>query len=229
MAANNAEKSIDVLVKVSKNGPYVVAGGIPLSSQIIATNANGESSEWRIEKQYPLTKGCTLCRCGQSKGKPFCDGTHTKISFDGTETAIDKPHTEQAVEYDGPALKLIDAEVFCASARFCHRAGGIWELLKRSDDPEVRKTVIEEGSDCPSGTLVIFDKREGKIKEPELSPSIVLVEDPQKGVSGPIWLRGSIRFESASGRRYETRNRVTLCRCGKSTNKPFCDSSHYPE
>ena len=28
------------------------------------------------------------------------------------------------------------------------------------------------------------------------------------------------------GHRYEVRNRVTLCRCGASKNKPFCDGSH---
>jgi CDGSH-type Zn-finger protein len=48
-------------------------------------------------------------------------------------------------------------------------------------------------------------------------------------VSGPIWVRGGISVYSGQGMLYEVRNRVTLCRCGKSTNKPFCDSSHYPE
>ncbi|UCF09264.1 MAG: CDGSH iron-sulfur domain-containing protein, partial [Thermoplasmata archaeon] len=43
---------------------------------------------------------------------------------------------------------------------------------------------------------------------------------------GPIWVRGRIPIESADGHIYEIRNRVTLCRCGWSSNKPFCDSSH---
>ena len=30
----------------------------------------------------------------------------------------------------------------------------------------------------------------------------------------------------ADGERYEVRNRVTLCRCGASANKPFCDGAH---
>jgi CDGSH-type Zn-finger protein len=45
-------------------------------------------------------------------------------------------------------------------------------------------------------------------------------------VSGPIWVRGGIEIESAEGHAYQVRNRVTLCRCGKSQNKPFCDGSH---
>jgi CDGSH-type Zn-finger protein len=39
-------------------------------------------------------------------------------------------------------------------------------------------------------------------------------------------VRGCIPIESADGTLWETRNRVTLCRCGKSQNMPFCDGSH---
>jgi CDGSH-type Zn-finger protein len=62
-----------------------------------------------------------------------------------------------------------------------------------------------------------------------LEQSLGLIEDPQMDVSGPIWVRGCMPIESVSGKMYTVRNRVTLCRCGKSENKPFCDSSHYPE
>ena len=41
-----------------------------------------------------------------------------------------------------------------------------------------------------------------------------------------MWVKGGLRIESSDGTNYEIRNRVTLCRCGKSKNKPFCDSSH---
>jgi hypothetical protein len=89
--------------------------------------------------------------------------------------------------------------------------------------------MIEEAADCPSGRLVIYDKKTGKPIEPTFEPSIALVEDPNIKVSGPLWVRGGIPIKSSDGTLYETRNRVTLCRCGKSQNKPFCDSSHYPE
>lgn len=61
---------------------------------------------------------------------------------------------------------------------------------------------------------------------PELPPSIGIVEDPVVGVGGPIWVRGGIPVTSAEGHDYEVRNRVALCRCGSSRNKPFCDGSH---
>jgi CDGSH-type Zn-finger protein len=58
---------------------------------------------------------------------------------------------------------------------------------------------------------------------------INLVEDPQNKVSGPIGFRGGIPVESSDGTTSEVRNRQTLCRCGKSQNKPFCDGSHIDE
>jgi len=132
---------------------------------------------------------------------------------------------EQASEINGPGLKLTDVEDLCASARFCHRAGGTWKLAQQSDDPDARQKAVEEAGDCPSGRLVAWDK-EGKAIEPDFEPSIGLVEDTQAGEIGPIWVRGGIPVESGEGQTYEVRNRVTLCRCGKSANKPFCDGNH---
>jgi len=43
---------------------------------------------------------------------------------------------------------------------------------------------------------------------------------------GPIWVKGGVPVESADASVFENRNRVTLCRCGGSKNKPFCDGTH---
>jgi CDGSH-type Zn-finger protein len=43
---------------------------------------------------------------------------------------------------------------------------------------------------------------------------------------GPLWVRGGVRITGSDGRDYEVRNRATLCRCGASSNKPFCDGTH---
>jgi len=224
-----AEKETPSRICVSKNGPYRVFGSIPLRRLIIWTDAEGTPVEWRFDGEYILQRNCTLCRCGQSQNKPFCDGTHARIGFNGTETAGLSLSVDQTKRIDGPELRLMDAEDLCASARFCHRAAGIWNLVPQSDSPEARRIAIEEAADCPSGRLVVCDRKTGKVIEPELKPSLGLIEDPQMGVSGPIWVRGGIPVMSAEGITYDIRNRVTLCRCGKSSNKPFCDSSHYPE
>ena len=149
-----------------------------------------------------------------------------QIGFDGTETASRKPYLEQANLIDGPVLQLTDAESLCAFARFCDPNGQVWAQAARTDDPTVRENFVRQVNACPSGRLVAWDKATGKAVEEELPISIGLVEDPQEQCSGPLWLRGGIAVVASDGFEYEVRNRVTLCRCGASNNKPFCDGSH---
>lgn len=229
MGKQTENRKLNAYVAVAKNGPYLVYGEIPVSEQTIIADKDGTAIEWRKGKKYPPQKVVALCRCGQSSNKPFCDGTHKKINFDGTETASFEPCLDRAQEIDGPTLKLADVVDLCASARFCHRAGGIWNLIPKSENPEAKKIAIEETHDCPSGRLNLQDNQTKDMIEEKFEPSIGIIEDPQNGVGGPIWLRGGIPVKSANGKTYEVRNRMTLCRCGKSKNKPFCDSSHYPE
>jgi len=66
----------------------------------------------------------------------------------------------------------------------------------------------------------------GKPIEPELEKSIVIIEYPPKGEHGPLWVRGGIPVVSADGEPYGIRNRVTLCRCGRSKTSHFRDGSH---
>lgn len=126
----------------------------------------------------------------------------------------------------GPDLILLDNERLCASARFCHKAGGAWRLTERSDNPKLRQLAIEEAGNCQGGRLVALEKDNHKPIEPDFEPSISIVEDPWIKVSGPIWVKGYITIESSDGTIYEQRNRITLCRCGASKNKPFCDGNH---
>jgi CDGSH-type Zn-finger protein len=195
-------------IRVSKDGPYIVTGGVPLTVNTVVVDDKGIPYEWKAGKNYPIQKRYELCRCGKSTTEPFCDNIHARIDFDGTETASLKPFLSEAVVLKGPDLTLTDLPKLCVHAGFCDRLGGTWALTQYSDTPEARRLAIEQSGNCPSGRLVVWDK------------------EGHKGVSGPLWVRGRIPIESAEGITYEVRNRVALCRCGKSTNKPFCDGTH---
>jgi CDGSH-type Zn-finger protein len=225
----NPDASKKSCIKVTKNGPYIVQGGLPLSEKIIEADDEGTAIAWKEGRTLPQSGTYALCRCGQSKNKPFCDGTHAKVGFNGAETATFEPCLNRAKEIDGPTLKLKDVEDLCASARFCHRAGGIWKLVPESDKPKSKKIAVEEACECPSGRLIIQDKNAGELVEPKCEKTVAAIEDPQIGGGGPYRVQGGVPVISADGKTYEVRNKVTLCRCGKSQNKPFCDSSHYPE
>ncbi len=227
---NNRESETDSMkITVTENGPYIVIGNVPLLIEEICNDIEGNCRTWKKVKKFPVQETYALCRCGHSQNKPFCDGTHAKIHFDGTETAGNESYLRHSRVISGPELELDDYETLCVHARFCMRAGGIWNLIKDSDIPDAKSTAIEEACNCPSGRLVIRDKKTGKTIEPELEESIALIEYPPRGEHGPIWVRGGIPVISAGGRPYKVRNSLTLCRCGKSGNKPFCDGSHIQE
>ena len=210
-------------IKIIKNGPYIVSGNIPLSEKIIVPK--GKSKEFKNARIFNVAEEYALCRCGKSKNSPFCDGTHIKSGFDGTEEATREMYSDRADRIEGPDLVLMD-DNRCAFARFCHREeGDVWELTENSDNPEYREEAIKAANNCPAGRLVTLDK-DGNPIEPEYEPSIEIIQDPEKNCSGPIFVKGNIPILSSEGCTYEIRNRVTLCRCGNSKNKPFCDAKH---
>lgn len=213
-------------ITIVENGPYLVAGGVPLVNQHIVPNQEGESIEWREGEPLAHPKEYALCRCGRSADKPFCDGTHEKVKFEGTETASRAPYRTQAGRIEGPTMVLDDAESLCAFARFCDPHGQVWNLVGMTDHARPRALVEYEAGHCPAGRLVARERATGKALEPQFDPSIGLVQDTARRISGPIWVRGGIPVVGADGVEYEVRNRVTLCRCGASNNKPFCDGSH---
>jgi CDGSH-type Zn-finger protein len=74
-----------VTITVRNNGPYRVEGPITL------VDADG------VQYPVPAGKGVSLCRCGASTKKPFCDGTHSKMGFEAAERAV------RQAEGDAPA------------------------------------------------------------------------------------------------------------------------------
>ena len=215
-------------VKVTLNGPYEVSGTIPLNRAIIVPDGEGVSERWEKGESYDTGNGESyfLCRCGHSKNRPFCDGTHATDGFAGTEVAGRRRYEDGAKLYEGAGLDLLDNERLCVIARFCDRAGQIWCLMGYSDDPEVRKLVTAEACNCPGGRLTIVT-RDGREIEPELKREISLVEDPVQDFRGPLWVKGGVEIVGSDGQGYQVRNRVALCRCGETRNMPFCDGSHY--
>ena len=79
------------LIQVREDGPLAVRGALAIDGE-------------------PIGYRATLCRCGQSGHKPFCDGTHAKVHFDGTETASRQPYLKQAETTEGPAMSLTDSD-----------------------------------------------------------------------------------------------------------------------
>jgi CDGSH-type Zn-finger protein len=183
--------------------------------------------EYKEGQELPQSDSYALCRCGKSKNPPFCDGAHIAAGFNGTEVASKESFDSRAEVFEGVTLDLYD-DNRCAFARFCHQEhGSVWELTEGSDDPTLRKEAIAASIDCPTGRLVHHDKENGYAEiESELAPAISVLQDPEKSVSGPLYVQGGVELVGADGAVYEHRNRYALCRCGEARNKPFCDAMH---
>ncbi|MBZ9570845.1 CDGSH iron-sulfur domain-containing protein [Methanobrevibacter sp. TMH8] len=213
-------------IKITKNGPYIVTGNVPIYKEDMICDEKGASTGFKNKEKIDVEETYTLCRCGQSKNKPFCDGSHVAAGFDGTEVASKNIYKESLTTFETDQLKLEDAIELCDHSRFCQHAEGIRTLMEKGDNESIA-LAKEEASNCPSGRLLIWDKQTGESTEKSYDKEIVILHDQGKDCEGPIWVKGKIPLESEDGELYEERNRITLCRCGKSRHKPFCDGRHW--
>lgn len=214
-----------VWIKVTANGPYMVHGSPPLVQMTIAVDGKGTSIGFTTGKTFESKEGMALCRCGHSRHAPFCDGSHLKAGMDLSERASFAPLLQGSTEIDGPTLALTDNEAYCAFGRFCDAHHQIWNEVQIAGK-EAADNTRHMASHCPGGRLLVWDRQTGQPIEPAEPAAIHPLEDPAQQCSGPLMVRGGVRVESADGRSYEIRNRQALCRCGHSSNKPFCDGTH---
>lgn len=215
----------NIYIQVSREGPYLIYGQPKLQQVEIEVDDAGHSKAYTAKKEFESNEGMALCRCGHSQNAPFCDGSHLKAQVDLQERASFEPLLQGSMEIDGPTQILTDNEHYCAYSRFCDNANRVWNEVQISghQHEELTKFMVHN---CVAGRLLVWDKKTMQPIEISEEASISAIEDPAIGCSGPLMVKGGIRVESASGESYEIRNRQALCRCGCSSNKPFCDGSH---
>ena len=213
-------------IKITKNGPYIVTGNVPIYKELMVCDEKGASIGFENKEKIESSENYILCRCGHSKNKPFCDGSHIAANFDGTEVASKEIYKESLTVFETDKLKLDDAIELCDHSRFCQHADGIRALMEKGNEKSIA-LAKKEAADCPSGRLTIWDKKTEEFSERDYEKEIVMIHDQGKDCEGPIWVKGGIPIESEDGELYEKRNRVTLCKCGKSKHKPFCDGNHW--
>jgi CDGSH-type Zn-finger protein len=215
-----SEAAPEIVVVV--DGPYRVAGGVRLLRTAIVTTDLGEPIRWDEGPDFEAGEPFELCRCGASARQPFCDRVCETNGFDGTETADRGPIAARRSSWDGDGVVLYDDQSLCTHAGFCrNRRTSVWGLATEASDPEAREEFLAMVHRCPSGRLEAADAGDpARMSEPAFEHSIGV--EP----NASYWVRGGIPVVSEDGTPYEVRNRQTLCRCGRSNNKPFCDGTH---
>ena len=201
-------------IAVLPNGPYYLLNDPEARPVPNLRRANGEACA--------TVRGVALCRCGGSKNKPFCDGTHSVIGFKDTNTA--DPAKNERKAYMGRRITIYDNRALCAHVGYC--TDELKSVFRHHDTPwidpdgaEVAR-IIAQIERCPSGALsYAIDGVEAKPKE--RPATVTVTDDGPYAVTGGIELVGVKMGEGASAEHY------TLCRCGASKNKPFCDGTHW--
>ncbi len=189
------------------NGPYVLSG-----------------AKLRREdgSLMPAADGVALCRCGGSSTKPLCDGTHRRNGFSDAKHAERTP--ERRIAYAGATITLFDNRGLCSHAGFC--TDRLKTVFRMNAEPWIdakgasAAEIVAAVERCPSGALDYA--RDGVESPPrKRAPLVTIMND------GPYAVTGSVALEPVAFGEGASREHYTLCRCGASKNKPFCDGSHW--
>ena len=207
MTSNEKDSMPEIVCKES--GPYIV------SNVRRMTDTRGEA--------VPAQAVMALCRCGKSGKKPFCDGSHVKAGFSG-ENDIKRRTADRKDTYTGQHIRIHDNRGLCAHAGVCTaKLATVFRMkLEPWIDPdqatvEEIKAVIDK---CPSGALsYIIDGEPQSFQNPEAILNVL--------PDGPYEIIGDIEISEVNLLQGASKNIRTLCRCGHSNNKPFCDGSHW--
>ena len=195
-------------IEATENGPYVVFNVTSLKT------SRGEAAK--------TAKTMVLCRCGKSGSKPHCDGTHAKIDFDSGKKKGRQP--DRVDDYVGEGITIHDNRGVCSHAGYCtDNLPSVFRMGVESwIDPNGASTkdIIRVIKMCPSGALS-YSLCGEKHDSLDRDPSINLTKD------GPYSVAGGIELDDYNGSKPQSKEHQTLCRCGGSKNKPFCDGSHW--
>jgi CDGSH-type Zn-finger protein len=163
-----------------------------------------------------------LCRCGGSASKPYCDGTHRRNGFSDRNLA--DPAKNKRRSYAGKRIAVLDNRALCAHVGYC--TDGLPEVFRHRDQPWIEpdaaaaEEIIATVRKCPSGALS-YAVDGAEAAPPQRAPNVTPLQDGPYAVTGGVELRNATFGDGASREHY------TLCRCGASRNKPFCDGSHW--
>ena len=196
-------------IRLRENGPLVVTGCRMLKGL-------------RDGKQYESEGTVALCRCGGSKNKPFCDGTHKTLGFSDAKESDRVPDKRE--NYVGARITIHDNRGICAhSARCTDTLTSVFRMRQEPwIDPDGANVdeIVATIAQCPSGALnYSIDGFEHRDRESE--PTILVAPNGPYAVKGGAEMPGVERGEGASHEHFD------LCRCGHSKNKPFCSGAHW--
>lgn len=205
-------------VTVATDGPYLVVG--PAATKL---------DSWLGEPLDPPPV-VALCRCGGSASKPWCDGRHAENGFSGAKRADRVPDALEV--YQARQFAITDNRGLCAHSARCSDA--VPTVFRTGTEPFVAPAggraddILRAVQACPSGALgaALEGRRADELADTRRDPMIEVSKD------GPYRLTGGIEVLDPEGAPVPrptgaSPEHASLCRCGHSSNKPFCSGAHW--
>jgi CDGSH-type Zn-finger protein len=212
--SNDKDQTVKPKILPLPNGPYYLIHD--MEPKIVDNIQNSKGAV------LSAIRGVTLCRCGASKNKPFCDGTHSIIGFSSEKSSGGRK--DRRIDYAGKNITIHDNRAICSHAAEC--VDNLSSVFKLNNKPWIDPSgatldaVIETVRKCPSGALS-YSVDGVEYRDQDRESMLTVSKDGPYIITGGIELMGDSQFgEGASIEHY------TLCRCGASYNKPFCDGMH---
>lgn len=130
--------------------------------------------------------------------------------------------------YSNGDVTIVWKPSLCIHSKICwDKVNGLPKVFDPSRRPwiapEAASThqLIEQVNKCPSGALSYFMNGEEQSAQTSSIENIVEVSP-----NGPLLIYGNITIKDASGHETKKHKVTALCRCGASSNKPYCDGTH---
>ncbi len=204
------------------NGPYYLLNDTKPKIVENLQNSRGEPISTMI--------GVALCRCGASKNKPFCDGTHSIIGF-SSQNDESKRNTvkDRRKNYAGNKITIHDNRRICSHAKEC--VNNLPSVFRENSKPWIdpngsfAEEIIQTIRKCPSGALSYSIDGVEFRDQYDRKPMITVSKNGPYIITGSIELMGENNTNQQFGEEV-SKEHYTLCRCGASANKPFCDGTH---
>ncbi len=128
-------------------------------------------------------------------------------------------------EYSNGEVTIVWKPEVCIHSAFC--VGGLPNVFNNKERPWINAQgattdeIKAQVSKCPSGALTYY-MNNAETEAPQIESESVVEIVP----NGPVLVFGNVRIKHSDGREEHKNKMTALCRCGASSNKPFCDGTH---
>jgi uncharacterized Fe-S cluster protein YjdI len=129
-------------------------------------------------------------------------------------------------KYTNGEVTIVWKPAMCIHSGICFR--GLGDVFHPQELPWITpeksntRNIIDQIKKCPSGALSYYMNEEERGPELSIDAETIVETVP----NGPLMVYGDVSIKNNEGVITKKNNATAFCRCGGSSNKPFCDGSH---